>query len=109
MICLMCLKTETPSETDQACEDCMKSLQYAEDLIKRTGVGLKVTYNQGYDPIVLKRGDLSKLHEKAHWTVEMTALPDMDGTLDQPVYEGKGDLLKDACEMAWDKLKKDLE
>ena len=108
MICLMCLKAETPSAADEVCTDCMKSLKYAEDLIKRTGVGLKVTYNKALPLITNERGQLSQLREKAHWTVEMTAMPDMDGTLDQPVYEGSADLLKDACEMAFDKLKKDM-
>lgn len=110
MICLLCLKAETPSEDDQACVECMETLQYAEDFIKDTGFGIKVMFHRVAPPISMERGDLSVFPtETTNWSVEVTPQPDPDGTKDQPVYEGSGDTLKEACDMAHDKLKEDLE
>lgn len=108
MKCLVCLNAETSSTTGGLCVDCTKSLKYAEDLVKRTGVGFKMTYNLAVGPVIIERDNLSKRYEKNHWVVEITPKPDLDGTLDQPVYTGVGEFLKDACEIAYGKLGEDL-
>lgn len=107
MICAMCLIADTP---DQVCKPCMGSMKYAEDFIKREGVGLSVTFNRERPPFTIERGDLSiPPKETTHWVAEVTATQDRTGELDQPVYTGKADTLKEACELALDKLKEDLK
>ncbi len=108
MICAMCLTAETPNSSVEICTECMKSLKYAENLIKTKGVGLKVTYNKGMEAGVVK-GDLAPVHEKAHWVVEMTAIQDRHGTIDQPIFEGTANGLEEACKIALAKLEEDLK